>query len=144
MNSQLSRPTITFHFLRYFTMKRWISRWLIGVSVIHSILCLVVFSKVFQSIFLNGLFDAVGHDPSIGVAVWCVLFGAVLFICGLAISSLEKELSNSMLPKSLGWSLFALSVVGVVLMPASGFWLAFPPAIAILVRKPSVLPAMET
>ena len=50
MNSQLSRPTITFHFLRYFTMKRWIGRWLIGVSVIHSILCLVVFSKVFQSI----------------------------------------------------------------------------------------------
>ena len=117
-------------------MRRWIGRWLIGVSVIHSLLCFVVFGKVFQSIFLNGLFDTVGRDPSIGVAVWCVLFGAVLFICGLAISSLEQACSNGMLPKSLGWSLFALSAVGVVLMPASGFWLAFPPAIAILVRKP--------
>ncbi|TAJ80096.1 MAG: molecular chaperone GroEL [Gallionellaceae bacterium] len=117
-------------------MKAWIGRWLMGVSIIHTLLSTFVFAKVFQSIFQRGLFDTVGVDSSVGIAVWCALFGVALFICGLAISVLEQTSPGGALPKSLGLALFTLSTIGVVLMPASGFWLAFPPAIAILARKP--------
>jgi Family of unknown function (DUF6463) len=37
------------------------------------------------------------------------------------------------LPPFLGWSLLALGVGGVILMPASGFWLALPQAVLMLV-----------
>lgn len=117
-------------------MKHWIGRWLIAVAAIHTLFAIVVFRNVLSSIIKRGVFNTVGNDSMTGVVVWFVLFGAVLFICGLAVSALERSSLN--LPASLGWSLLALSVLGVVLMPASGFWLAFPPALAILLRKPPI------
>jgi hypothetical protein len=116
-------------------MKHWIGRWLIGVSAIHTLFALVVFNKVLGSVVQRGVFDTVGTDPMVGAVVWFVLFGAALFICGLAVSALEHALHGA-LPRSLGWTLLALALLGVVLMPASGFWLAFPPAVAVLLRKP--------
>lgn len=118
-------------------MKHWIGRWLIGVSIIHTVFAIVVFGNVLLSVIQRGVFNTVGADPMVGAVVWFVLFGAVLFICGLAVSALERSMSG-VLPKSLGWSLLGLSTLGVVLMPASGFWLAFPPAIAVLARKSNV------
>ncbi len=115
-------------------MKHWIGRWLMGVSIIHTIFALVLFHKVLASLIQRGFFNTVGNDPMAGAVVWFVLFGAVLFICGLAISALEQ--SSSVLPKSLGWSLLALIALGIALMPVSGFWLAIVPAVAILLRKP--------
>jgi hypothetical protein len=115
-------------------MKHWIGRWLIALAIIHTVFAVVVFGNVLASIIQRGVFNTVGKDPTTGAVVWFVLFGVALFICGLAVSALER--SNSSLPRSLGWSLMALIALGVVLMPASGFWLAIPPAIAIFVRKP--------
>ena len=115
-------------------MKHWIGRWLIGVAIIHTLFAVVAFGKVLLSVVQRGVFNTVGTDPMVGAVVWFVLFGAVLFICGLAVSALERSSPNP-LPKSLGWCLLALATLGVILMPASGFWLAFPPAIAVLARK---------
>ena len=84
----------------------------------------------------RGLVHAVGADPLTQLAVWFVLFGVMLFICGLSIDALEGASANHV-PKFLGWCLLALGVLGAALMPVSGFWLIFPPAIAVLARKPS-------
>jgi len=68
----------------------------------------------------------------------------MLFTCGLAVAELERSSPNQ-LPKAVGWSLLALAIVGVALMPASGFWLVFPPAVAALMRKSNAkLIATET
>lgn len=115
-------------------MKHWIGRWLVGVSVIHTLFAFVVFGNVMLAIAQRGVINTVGTDPMVAAVVWFVLFGFVLFICGLAISALERAL-DGVLPSSIGWSLLALSALGVALMPASGFWLAFPPAVAIIARK---------
>ncbi|MBC7448999.1 MAG: molecular chaperone GroEL [Hymenobacteraceae bacterium] len=115
-------------------MKQWIGRWLIGVSAIHTVFAAVVFKETLTTIIKRGVFDTIGEDPMLGAVAWFVLFGLVLFISGLAIAELEKSPSRP-LPKSLGWSLLALGIVGVALMPASGLWLAFPPALAVLFRK---------
>lgn len=115
-------------------MKKWIGRWLIGVSVVHTFFAVAVFGDVLASIIKRGVFNTVGTDPMTGAVVWFVLFGAVLFVCGLVVAELEKS-SSGYLPKTIGWSLLALAIVGVVLMPMSGFWLIFPPAIAVLIKK---------
>ena len=118
-------------------MKRWIGRWLIAVSAAHTLFAIFVFHSTLSSIIERGVFNTIGNDPMTGAVVWFVLFGVVLFICGLAVSALEKSSPNP-LPTSLGWSLLALSILGVVLMPASGFWLVLPPALAIFLRKPCI------
>ena len=114
-------------------MKQWIGRWLIVVSLLHSVVAVAVFGGVFSSIIKRGVFNTVGTDPMTAAAVWFVLFGAMLFTFGLAIAELEKS-SIRQLPKSIGWSLLAIGIVGIILMPVSGFWLVFPPAIAVLMR----------
>jgi hypothetical protein len=116
-------------------MKHWIGRWLISVAVIHTVFAIAVSGRVLASIAQRGVFNTVGADPLIGEVVWLVLFGVLLFACGLAVSALERA-SSGVLPKSIGWSLLVLTALGVVLMPTSGFWLVFPPAVAVLARKP--------
>ena len=123
-------------------MKRWIGRWLIAVSAIHTLFAIIVFNDVLRNIVLDGMFDTVGDDPLKGAVVWFLLFGFVLFICGIAIDEIEKK-STSAIPLSIGWSIVALSALGVILMPASGFWLMFPPAVAILINKPVTKPLSE-
>ena len=72
-----------------FTMKIWIGRWIMGVSIIHTLFAIVVFKSVLASIVSRGVFNAVGADPLTGAVVWFVLFGIVLFVCGMATSALE-------------------------------------------------------
>ena len=125
-------------------MKHWIGLWLIVVSAVHTVFAVAVFGDALASILNRGVFNTVGTDPKTGAVVWFVLFGAMLFVCGLAVAELEKS-SSGQIPKSIGWSLLAMAIIGVTLMPASGFWLVFPPAIAVLVKKENAkLAAAET
>lgn len=120
-------------------MKRWIGRWIMGVAVVHTLFAGVVFMPVLRSIVERGVFDAVGPDPMRGAVAWFVLFGVVLFLAGQAIDALEA--ASRPVPRALGVGLFALAGLGIVLMPASGFWLALPPAVALLLRRPALAPA---
>lgn len=114
-------------------MRYWIGPWLIGISILHTAFAVILFGDVLGEIVKRGLLDSVGDDPTIGAVVWFTLFGALLCICGMIVWKLERA-TEGVLPKSLGWSLLALACLGVVLMPESGFWLAFPAAITVLIR----------
>lgn len=116
-------------------MKPWIGRWLLAVSALHTAFAVYAFHPVLVDIARRGVFNTVGKEPMTGAVVWFVLFGAALFIAGLVISALEQAAPHA-LPRSLGWTLLALALLGAVLMPASGFWLALPPALALLRRRP--------
>lgn len=120
-------------------MKQWKGRWLMAVSAIHTIVAVLFFGNVLGSILSRGVINTVGTDPMTGLAVWFVLFGALLFVCGLTIAELEKSTSGP-LPQPIGWSLLGIIVLGVTLMPASGFWLAFPPVISMLRSRANAAP----
>lgn len=113
-------------------MKVWKGRWLIAVSAIHTAFAVAVFHPQLADIAARGVFDTVGTDPLTGAVVWFVLFGIMLFIAGLAIHHLEIQ--SAPLPRSLGASVLALAALGIVLMPASGFWLALPAGFAMVAR----------
>jgi Family of unknown function (DUF6463) len=118
-------------------VKNWIGRWLIGVSILHTLFAIVVFHSTLVLIAQRGVFNVVGTDPMIASVVWFVLCGAAMFIGGLAISALENATQS--VPKSIGWCLLGYTLIGLLLMPASGFWLVLPPAMAVLLRKTSPL-----
>ncbi len=115
-------------------MKYWIGKWIVAVSIVHTIFAFVVFPEVILQIFLDGVFDSIGVDPLRGAVAWFLLFGFVLFGWGLAINIIE-EMSNGDVPASIGFSLLSIVLLGIILMPISGFWLALPPALMIVYKK---------
>jgi len=113
----------------------WIGRWLLGVALLHTAFGLPAFPQVLQQLWQLGVFNAVGADPLRGAVVWFLLFGAPLALLAWVITPLERQQQAAPLLRQLGWGLLALTAAGIVLMPASGFWLALPAAIALLRRR---------
>lgn len=114
--------------------KVWAGRYLMVVAFCHTIAAAWLFSGPLLDIAGRGVFNSVQGDPAKGRAVWFLLFGAALALLALALTSLERQ-GDSKTLRALGLGLLLLSITGAVLMPASGFWLAMPPAIALLMRR---------
>ncbi len=107
-----------------------------AVAVIHNIYAVVVFGGDYVSLYENNVIDSV-RTAHVGLAVWFFLFGQVLFLVGLLMLKLEQANSGN-IPKSIAYNLLAFTMIGVVLMPVSGFWLMFPPIITVLLSKTTV------
>ncbi|MBL8685239.1 MAG: hypothetical protein JNK05_39035 [Myxococcales bacterium] len=110
-------------------MKRWRGRWLLFVCAVHTAFALVVFRAPLGEIARDGMFDAIKTDPMRGAVAWFVLFGGAFAIAALAVDQLERE-GRSL--RRLGAATIALVALGVLWMPASGFWLALPAALSML------------
>lgn len=64
---------------------------------------------------------------------WFFFFGFVLMLLGGAVLALERaEISP---PRSFLAGLLAFTLVGVLAMPASGFWLVFAPLLVLAARR---------
>jgi hypothetical protein len=91
----------------------------------------------------DGFFGAVkggGSGPSSDreAAAWFVMFGLLASILGGLVRWTQARTGT--LPAFLGWSVLALSSVGLVLMPRSGFWVVLPQAVMMILsarRGPS-------
>lgn len=119
-------------------MKKWIGKWVMFVALGHTAVGIAFFGGVYRELLARGLYNTISSEKA-GLAVWFALFGAVLFIVGMLVSALEAH--NSCIPKSVGVALLLLTVLGVVLMPVSGFWLMFPAIAVILLKKaPAIRP----
>lgn len=82
----------------------------------------------------RGVVNAMGSDPMTGYIVWFLLFGVLLALLGMSITVLERsgQLAHA---RPLGFAILAVTTIGVVLMPASGFWLMYPAAYPLLRRR---------
>ena len=106
-----------------------VGRWLIGVAGAHMALTLLLFGDGILSVFEHGPIGAAMTE--VEMAVCAILFGIVLSICGV-VASKRECLSPDPLPKSFGWNLLVLALLGIVVMPMSGFWLVLLAAIEVL------------
>ena len=104
-----------------------------GVAAIHVLVAGFQYRGVLLTALERGIFNTVAGDSAVGAVVWSLLFGILAGIGGFAVAELEAF--SRPLPKLLGWSLLSLAILGCVLVPISGFWLLFPPAITILATK---------
>jgi len=118
-------------------MKAWISKWLMFVSAGHTVVGAMLFGSIYMQMLSAGLVGSVASEKT-AAAAWFLLFGFLLFITSILIGVIEKS-DNLEMPKSIGITLFALTTLGVILMPASGFWLAYPAAIALLINQGKIL-----
>ncbi len=109
--------------------KAWIGYWLLAIAVLHTIYAGIFFGPTYADIVHRGIINTVGHDLKTAAAVWFAIFGVMMAMLAAAITPMERSGQHQGL-RNVGLGLLLLCVVGVVLMPASGFWLGFPAALA--------------
>ena len=115
-------------------MKHWIGSWLIATAVLHTGYAAVKHGPALREIAARGFVGSIAGDAQRGLAAWFVLFGGVVLLLGLAVLALEQQPVAPML-RPVGAGLLLMGLTGVALMPASGFWLLFPPALALLLGQ---------
>lgn len=114
-------------------MNTWIGKAVVFISVIHTIYGLVVFRSAVTKIAAEGFFNAVSGYQEREIAFWFLFFGFLCGIAGLMIDWSERAIGA--LPGFLGWSLLAFSVAFVIIMPKSGAWMLFVPAVGAIWRS---------
>jgi hypothetical protein len=105
--------------------RTWIGHWLMLVAALHTVYGVVVFHTELLTMAQLGFVDTVGKDPRRAAVAFFMLFGFLLAVLAIATTALERSGQQAAL-HTLGWSLLLMCAVAVVLMPASGFWLAGP------------------
>lgn len=119
--------------LRYFQTQPWIGLWLMLVAALHTLVAALLFAPAWHFIFRHGVFNVAKHAPDLLTAVWFLLFGALLAVLGMAVHALEQTGSFSV-AGTLGWATLALTLLGLLFMPLSGFWLALPAVFGLFYR----------
>ncbi len=110
--------------------KNWIGYWIMLVALLHTIASFLFFMPAYQEIWQRGIVNAIGRNLMPALGVWFFMFGVVLALLGLCVRSLEQHQAYES-ARTLAVGLFLMSLLGVILMPDSGFWLMFPATIAL-------------
>ncbi|OPH51165.1 hypothetical protein BC351_35535 [Paenibacillus ferrarius] len=104
-------------------------------AVIHTVVGIIVYWEQIIDIANGGFINAI--EPQLhanrAAAFWFLLFGLLLFMLARLMSWLIQVMGVD-LPKFVGVHLLVLSLIGVLLLPVSGFWLVIPQAV-IVMRK---------
>ncbi len=127
-------------------MRRLSGPLLMVTGVLDLLYVFVFHSRQLAAIAQDGFFNAVELDPTQferETAFWHVTFGTTVLILGGLVHWAQARTGT--LPAFLGWSLLALGLFGVILMPISGFWAVLPQAVLMLVvaRRRATVEAMK-
>ncbi|MGQ0542908.1 MAG: DUF6463 family protein [Blastocatellia bacterium] len=124
-------------------MRSWIGKSVIFIGIVHSVFGFVVFRSTLADLVNEGLVNTVNGQPEREFAFWFLFFGFMAIIAGSLIDWCEKTFGA--LPGFLGWSLLTLTAALVILMPISGGWFLFIPAVGAILRfHRSAIPPMKT
>ena len=97
---------------------------------------------VLAEIVRSGFVNTINNEMDRNAIFWFLFSGFMMMILGKLMQDFIKE-SQKPLPVSLGYYLLAITVIGCLMMPVSGFWLVLPQAIVIIVsRKKAALASL--
>lgn len=114
--------------------KRWAGRTIIVIAIVHTVFGFLAFGPVIGDIVQSGLWDSVGEDPMRGAVAWFLFAGFFMATTGLPVDALEACSANANF-RAVAIALLITAILGIVMMPVSGFWLLLVPAIGLLLKK---------
>jgi len=104
---------------------------LMAISVLHIVVGIVFYNAALVDILNAGIINTINPPYwERDAAFWFMMFGVMLFLMGWMAHWSLAHVNH--VPNFLSISLLLISVVGVMMMPASGFWLTIPVAIVML------------
>jgi hypothetical protein len=113
----------------------WIGKAIFLIGVVHSTFGVVVHRSTFAVLWSEGLIATVDGQPEREFMFWFMAFGLLAMIFGAFVNWCERR--RLPLPGFLGWTLLAFTTVIVAIMPVSGGWLVFIPAMGAILRARS-------
>lgn len=114
-------------------MHAWIGKAFVFIGIVHSIFGFVIFRSTIADFIGDGILNSVSGRPDREVAFWFLFFGFLGIITGILTDWCERTFG--LLPDFLGWALFAFAAAFVIIMPKSGAWMVFIPAIGAIWRS---------
>jgi hypothetical protein len=114
-------------------MKAWIGKTVVGIGVVHTLFGVVFMRETLALLWSEGLINTVNGQPRREFVFWFLAFGLLAIILGFFLDWTERR--GIVPPRFLGWSLFILTVAVVTIMPISGGWLVFVPAVGLIIRS---------
>lgn len=117
---------------------------LVGIAAIHQIVGVAiglgldpnmpfVGTPPLQAIARAGVVASVGNDAERGAITWFLLWGFLLASLGVVLH--QSERAGQRPTRTFALLFAAMCTLGVVLMPASGFWLGIAPVLLALRRS---------
>lgn len=115
-------------------MKAWIGKSLVAIGIAHTIVGILLFRSVLAVLVKEGLINTIplNAPPEREAAFWFLFSGFELLIIGSLVNRIECNKES--LPSFLGWTLAVLTILGLIIMPASGSWLLIVPTVAMIHR----------
>lgn len=102
---------------------RRLSGWLlIGYGIFHLLAGIFYGGGQLKAMAAEGFFNTIGTDFSRAAIFWYYFSGLLFILSGHLVWWIQRK-KNLPLPAFVGWELLVLCVIGVILMPLSGFWL---------------------
>ena len=111
-------------------MAKLAGRLLMGIAVIHFVVGLRVGRGALARIAQDGFFAALGAHLDRNLLFWFLFASPMLWIIGQLV--VWADAHGLRPPAWLGWQVLTVSLVGLALMPRSGFWLVLVPAVLLL------------
>ena len=103
---------------------------LMVVGVLHTAIGFAEYRRTLREMARDGMVGTVDGDHERGEAFWFLVCGASIVLTGRL--ARWAQLRTGTIPASAGSMLLGISVAGATLMPRSGFWALFIPAILAL------------
>lgn len=104
---------------------------LMSIAVLHEVVGLFVYSTPLQDILQAGFFNTINPPYwERDAAFWFLMFGATLFLMGWVAQWMQDNIGS--IPRFFSLGLLITCLIGVMMMPVSGFWLAIPVALMML------------
>ena len=115
-------------------LKDWSGVLLMATGCIHNGIGLFIMREPLGDMIQAGVWNAMDRQFDRAAAFWFMFSGVMVILLGYIVHWAVRRLHVTP-PPALGWVLLALSVIGAMVMPVSGFWIVLPQACILIVRK---------
>lgn len=116
-------------------MQKYLGYSLILIALLHQLVGLIIYQPALAEIINAGVFNTVNPPYwNRDAAFWFLMFGAVFLLLGMAVHWAQEKTGT--IPAFMAWGILLICLIGLTLMPASGFWLAIP--VALVMLKPQL------
>ena len=102
---------------------------LIATGILHNLIGVGFGFQVLAEMFREGLFNTTQMQFDREAIFWFLFSGFAMMLWGVLMINMQR------IPPVFSWSLLSLSIVGLFIMPFSGFWLVIPQAVYMLYQS---------